>query len=179
MALTHSPEYFSWGAPGHGGSIRLPFAPSNAVNGRIGGESAAGRSGSKLRPWPEGLESRALLSITEYPIPNYQFRDNASQLTPGPDGNVWFTFAGDNFIDQITPDGTITQFPMPVGGGFTPWGITTLPNETLAATVKVPGGSSISTITTSGQISTLAIPQSILNVNQGAGDLAAGPIGSL
>ena len=49
----------------------------------------------KLRPWPEGLEGRTLLSsITEYPIAG----DNAggssvalNQITAGSDGNVWFT----------------------------------------------------------------------------------------
>jgi streptogramin lyase len=116
----------------------------------------------KARPWSEELEGRALLSITEYPIPNATNPVGPSQLSLGPDGNVWFTYVESNWIGRITPSGTITQFPPQVSGVTTPigspWGITTGPNGTLAFTTGIPGGCTISLITTSGQISILPIP---------------------
>ncbi len=71
----------------------------------------------KVRPWPEALERRALLaSITEYPFPSTGATPPANigdEITVGPDGNVWYTDVLHGSIDQITPDGTITQFPVP------------------------------------------------------------------
>ena len=90
------------------------------------GGSGRGRSGAlRRRPGVEALEGRRLLSLSirEFTIPS-QFEPGA--LTPGPDGNVWFTervnTAGVFLINdpdkagavaRITPDGTITEFPMP------------------------------------------------------------------
>jgi len=36
-------------------------------------------------------------------------------ITVGPDGNLWFTELLVNRIGRITPTGTITKFPLPVG----------------------------------------------------------------
>jgi streptogramin lyase len=43
-------------------------------------------------------------------------------ITAGPDGNVWFTHG--NNIGQITPAGTVTDFPIPTTNSGN-WGITT------------------------------------------------------
>jgi streptogramin lyase len=137
----------------------------------------------KARPWPEGLEGRALLSITEYPIPNATGDGGQSQMIPGPDGNIWFTYEQANWIGSVTPGGTITQFPPQVSGVTTPigwpWGITTGPNGTLAFTTEIPNGCTISLITTSGQISILPIPSTMLAVTQDAGDMTTAQDGSL
>src|SRR5204862_4892249 len=37
----------------------------------------------------------------------------ASALTVGPDGNIWFAEQGANKIGKVTPDGTITEYPIP------------------------------------------------------------------
>jgi streptogramin lyase len=36
-------------------------------------------------------------------------------IAAGADGNMWFTDAGRDFIGRITPDGTVTDFPLPGG----------------------------------------------------------------
>ncbi|MGH7490533.1 MAG: virginiamycin B lyase family protein, partial [bacterium] len=48
---------------------------------------------------------------------------NPVAVTPGPDGNLWFTDTDHN-IGRITPDGHITEFPVPTIAGITyiPWG---------------------------------------------------------
>ena len=117
-----------------------------------------------VRPWPEGLEGRALLSsITEYPIPLgnvvYNYGVNG-QITPGPDGNVWFADWLNHTIDRVTPNGTITEFSTQFegtdGGDFL-WGITLGPNGTLA--FSEPSVGEIATITTSGSVTSLtAVP---------------------
>jgi streptogramin lyase len=78
------------------------------------------------RPWPEGLEGRALLaSITEYPIPSPAVGSvtrTLGQITTGPDGNIWFTDVLHKTIDRVDPAGTITEFSIP--GGSSTLGIT-------------------------------------------------------
>jgi hypothetical protein len=91
----------------------------------------------KCRPWPEGLEDRALLSsITEYPILHGTYQPSVfslAQITSGPDGNLWFTDATDGAIYRVTPDGTFTQFLMrPQGIGGSIMGISPRPDGTLA-----------------------------------------------
>ena len=38
---------------------------------------------------------------------------NLVGIAAGPDGNVWFAELGGNNLGRITPDGTITEFPLP------------------------------------------------------------------
>ena len=72
-------------------------------------------------PVLHALEDRCLLStFHEYAVPDNGFGVNLTGITAGPDGNVWFTNAGDLFrssrgeIESITPTGTITTFPQPL-----------------------------------------------------------------
>src|SRR5260370_36636867 len=37
----------------------------------------------------------------------------ASTLVTGPDGNIWFTDQDNNAIGRETPDGAVTEFPLP------------------------------------------------------------------
>jgi virginiamycin B lyase len=50
-------------------------------------------------------------------------------ITGGPDGNVWFTDFNNNVVGRITPNGTITEMPLPNIGA--PNGITTGPDGNL------------------------------------------------
>jgi hypothetical protein len=52
-------------------------------------------------------------TITEYPVPTPA--SVPFDITAGPDGNLWFTefTAGIRTIARITPDGAITEFPLP------------------------------------------------------------------
>ena len=99
----------------------------------------------------------------------------ASSLTVGPDGNLWFVEQTANQIGKITPDGTITEYPIPnslVDAGF-PSG----PLDAVASPTDIVAGADgalyftesstqkIGRITTNGAITTIDAngfqPQSI------------------
>jgi streptogramin lyase len=68
----------------------------------------------------------------------------------GPDGNIWFAGAADgNQIGRITPDGTVTQFPIPTPN-CRPTGIATGPDRNLWFTELY--GNHIGQMTTDGVI---------------------------
>jgi streptogramin lyase len=58
---------------------------------------------------------------TEYEVPNtIPFEQDVYGITPGPDGNLWFTSNFSNFVGSITPAGVITEYPLQTvdcGGG--------------------------------------------------------------
>ncbi len=93
-------------------------------------------------------------------------------ITPGPDGNIWFTeFNGQN-IGSIATDGTgLMEFP--ITAGAYPAGVTTGPDGALWFTVQ--GGGYIGRITTGGLVAEFAISQS---GSEPAG-IAVGPDGAL
>src|SRR5215472_5157417 len=49
--------------------------------------------------------------ITEFSLPS--FSSQASAITTGPDGALWFTEPNVNKIGRITTQGTITEFSLP------------------------------------------------------------------
>jgi streptogramin lyase len=56
-------------------------------------------------------------TVTEFPLPN---KPNSiavppTELTAGPDGNVWFVVGDEHTLGRITPQGTITEFALPAG----------------------------------------------------------------
>jgi virginiamycin B lyase len=60
------------------------------------------------RLWLEALEDRCLPSVTinEFPFPS----SHPNGIKAGPDGNVWFTEAGNGkVLGRITPTGQITE----------------------------------------------------------------------
>ena len=82
-----------------------------------------------IRPRLEGLEDRALLSISEFPVPT----PNATtwSITAGPDGNLWFTERDANKIGMINPTThAISEFPVPTANSW-PIGITAGPDGNL------------------------------------------------
>ena len=44
------------------------------------------------------------------------------EITAGPDGNMWFTEAGGNIVAKITPDGVVTEYPIPPPPTAFRWG---------------------------------------------------------
>ncbi len=104
--------------------------------------------------------------ITEFPVPSTN--GHPWEITHGPDGNVWFTEIGDNLhapghghkiegnkIGRITPQGQVTEFPVPTFDSF-PNHITTGPDGALWFTENT--GNKIGRITTSGAITEFPIP---------------------
>ena len=90
---------------------------ADAAVGPSGGTSGAGGTpatgGTTYVPDPAH-------PIVEVPIPTtYPF---ASDITAGPDGNLWFTEDVVDKVGRITPDGVITEFALP--SNCAPKGIT-------------------------------------------------------
>ncbi len=101
-------------------------------------------------------------AITEFPIPTP--RGNPIGITKCPDGALWFTesgtftgneLSGGNKIGRITPQGTITEFPIPTSQSG-PIAITAGPDGNLWFTEEV--GNKIGRITISGIITEFPLP---------------------
>src|SRR3984885_10429880 len=71
-------------------------------------------------------------------------------ITPGPNGNLWFTEKSANEIDEITPAGVISSFPL--GSNAAPWGIVEGPDGNLWFTQSSAAASAIGRITPSGVV---------------------------
>jgi streptogramin lyase len=86
---------------------------------------------NRYRPRIEGLEDRQLLALILSEFPTALAAGAApSEITTGPDGNLWFTENGANKIGVMRPDGTlVTEIALPAGSG--PEGITTGPDGNL------------------------------------------------
>ncbi len=107
--------------------------------------------------------------ITEFPLPlAHSF---PSEITAGPDGNLWFT-EGTNKIGRINSHGTITEFPLPIGGSA-PSDITAGPDCNLWFTEF--NGSKIGRISTHGTITEFPLPTA-RSIPSG---ITAGPDGNL
>jgi streptogramin lyase len=121
--------------------------------------------------------------ITEYPL-NSQY-PSTSDLTVGPDGNLWFTESSPSSsggvaasVVQITPAGKITTFTLPTTNNVVS-GLTVGPDGNLwfsASTSTSPDASSlIGQITPKGVITEFGLPGTYFN----ASALTTGPDGNL
>jgi virginiamycin B lyase len=55
-------------------------------------------------------------NVTEFPLPKKPGQAAApTELTAGPDGNIWFVVADDHALGRITPQGDIAEFALPAG----------------------------------------------------------------
>ncbi|OLC60558.1 MAG: hypothetical protein AUH89_03990 [Ktedonobacter sp. 13_1_40CM_4_52_4] len=124
-----------------------------------------------LRTRPSPTPSSTLLAgeITEFALPTSGF---ASEITGGPDGNLWFGGIRINEIGRISPSGTITEFPISTPNS-SPSEITSGPDGNLwFAGIRI---NEIGRITPSGTITEFPIPTSY-----GAPTgITAGPDGNL
>jgi streptogramin lyase len=119
------------------------------------------------------FSSRALAAvgdITEYPIPN----TNAAPagITPGPDGNLWFTEQAGNMVAKITTSGVVTEYTVPTANA-SPSGIVAGPDGNLWFTEYY--GNKVARVTTSGVITEYGVP----TTNANPSGIAAGPDGNL
>jgi streptogramin lyase len=74
-------------------------------------------SGLSNSSWGEIGRITPARNVTEFPLPNKPEPAAASpsELTAGPDGNVWFVVGDEHTLGRITPQGTITEFALPAG----------------------------------------------------------------
>ncbi|MGI9188339.1 MAG: Vgb family protein [Gaiellales bacterium] len=73
---------------------------------------------------------------TEYELRTETGIGHAADITPGPDGNMWFTVPDAKVVGKITSAGVITLFPV----GVAPGGITAGPDGNLWFTTRACGG---------------------------------------
>jgi uncharacterized protein (TIGR03437 family) len=110
--------------------------------------------------------------VTEYTIPTPNARP--ASITAGPDGNLWFTETSGNKIGRISTSGAVVEYPLPVEFSR-PTGIAAGPDGNLWFTeaTTIPG-TGIGRITTSGQITILA-----LTTSYSLQQITAGPDGNM
>lgn len=103
-----------------------------------------------------------------------EFSVNGSpvDITPGSDGNIWFTELGGDKIGRLTKDGAVTEFPVRTPMSF-PHGITAGPDANIWFTEI--NASQIGRITMAGQITEFPLPTADCQPH----DITAGPDGNL
>lgn len=146
-----------------------------------GPSSPAPRTGSRRRrPAAEALEGRLLLDagIAEIlpPTPpdaaEVNLLDPIGAVASGPDGNVWFTQV--SVIGKVTPQGVVTEYPLPAGAAHDPKGITAGPDGNLWFTDAFHDQNAIGRITPAGVITMFPVdPKSSPDA------IVAGPDGNL
>jgi streptogramin lyase len=105
--------------------------------------------------------------LTEYLLPTPSGHDSgAGDITVGADGNLWFTWVtldpaqplatASHSVGQITPAGTITEFPVSAGGGWPPGGIAAGPDGNLW--FAQGHANSIGRLSTSGVLTEFPVP---------------------
>jgi streptogramin lyase len=103
---------------------------------------------------------------------SYNSSVSGGEIVVGPDGNLWFTQA-DQKIGRITPNGTITEFPLPTAAFLEPNSITAGPDGNLWFTRQI--SNMIGRISTSGVATEFPLPPSQTDPN----DIISGPDGNL
>ncbi len=168
---------------------RSTVSPGRLAHGNA--PSAVGAGGPVWRPHLEILENRTLLSISFVFASLQEFRvptagAGPDYITPGPDGNVWFTESGADNIAYITPSGNVTEIPNLVTDTPTDRVIVTGPNTDdpnradtsiyfSADTASGPAASpTIVELTPSGIVHQFSLP-----AVGSTGDLTLGPDGNI
>lgn len=117
--------------------------------------------------------------FTGFNVPTPQAFPDA--ITLGPDGNVWFTELSAHQIASITPQGAVTEYPVPAvqtpSGPVEPdlGSLTAGPDGALWFTTGYPQPNLIGRMTTFGQVTYFTPPSPATS----PGDLKAGPDGAL
>ncbi|HKD20251.1 MAG TPA: hypothetical protein VKG23_20550 [Thermoanaerobaculia bacterium] len=131
--------------------------------------------------WFTGVANSALTifkmttagAVSQYTAPTSNtFASVFSGITTGPDGNLWFTETSANRIGRITPDGTITEYPL--SAGASPQAIVAGPDGALWFTEETAG--KIGRMTTDG---TLTNEFPVPTANSNPLDIIAAPDGNL
>jgi len=153
--------------------FQVTLGPDRAVwfteefGARVGRITTNGRITQFKVPWHPGQD------------PYHGLGPGPTDITTGPDGNLWFTeqFAG--IIVRLTPGGTFTEFALPTASAF-PTMITTGPDGNLWFIESRFGGgpdvgNRIGRITPEGVITEFPIP----TPDAYAADITAGPDGNV
>src|SRR5262249_18323996 len=94
---------------------------------RLRRDTRRGRRTVRNLPSIEGLEGRQLLSLNVFSTPSAV---ETTQITKGPNGNLFFPETAADRIGEITPAGVVTEFAIPTPNSQ-PTAITTGPDDNL------------------------------------------------
>ena len=108
--------------------------------------------------------------VVEYPVPT---PGDPTEIAVGPDNNLWYTDPAANLVGRITPNASITEFPVPTAASG-PTGITKGPDGALWFTEADAG--KIGRITTAGTITEFS---SGISGGSEPTDIVKGPDGNL
>jgi hypothetical protein len=118
---------------------------------RPGSTRQGGRGWRRWWPTVEAMEGRRLLAApVVQPLGALAAGRGPVGITPGPDGNLWFTELDGNAIGRITPQGVVTEFSTGLSPGAGPGDITRGPDGNLWFTETA--GERIGRITPQGAI---------------------------
>jgi len=117
---------------------------------------------------PQAVAAPPHVHLRSFPIPTPNSQPEV--ITPGPDGNLWFTEERTSKIARITFKGKVTEFPTPTSGS--PFDIVDGPDGNLWFTEGATGR--IGQIKPDGRIR--EIPFSVFDA---AGGITAGPDGNI
>ena len=94
-----------------GGQVGGLYTPQILEFNPCATQMSSSSSSSSSSGLPSSCTPDVLRSIIGYSIPTPN--SVISDITTGPDGNLWFTESTGNKIRRITPNGTITEYPIP------------------------------------------------------------------
>lgn len=107
-------QFYNAANPGLGRPIRVQVEQHTTENAFGWASLFTDFDAGPVRPLPPAL------SISEQPVPASNAQP--TELTAGPDGNVWFTEWAGGKVGRITGSGQITEFPLPTANSH-PHGI--------------------------------------------------------
>jgi hypothetical protein len=109
-------------------------------------------------PHPPTPAPQPPLGLTLFELPSSN--SHPTEITAGPDGNMWFTEQDTDKIGRITLDGNISEFDVPTINGY-PFAITSGPDGNLWFTEGKPdnkSGNRIGRITPAGEVREFPVP---------------------
>jgi virginiamycin B lyase len=149
---------------------RLSLVGILLIMAALAGCGSSGSSGAlaQIRPMRFSTNSLCQLPCVRHEYPT---SGNPKGITSGPDGNLWITETGTNEIGRLSPNGELTEFPIP--SWCQPNVITAGADSNLWFTActghKNPFGVFIGRITTGGVVTTFGsqVPSGITSGDNG------------
>jgi len=146
-------------APNPGATIQeynltgaLPFGITVGPDGLIWFTEQSTNAIGHLDPMAANVQA----SLVEIPLPAGQ--QSPTGIVTGADGQLWFTLQSSARIGTITTAGAVGGFDLPQPGPSEPTGITAGPDGALWYTLSEATSAAIGRITTTGEITSAALP---------------------
>ena len=118
------------------------------------------------------------ISLTEIPVQVGSAPVQPLSITAGPDGNLWITEVYINAIGRLTPDGSLTSFPLP-SSLRKAQGIGSGPDGNVWFAEAGDQNGAIARITPDGTITEFPLPDSPSQTNRWPYAVLAGPDGNI